>query len=40
MVISLLVVWRMTLRASRAGNLDKIFVSRDWLIHHREHDRS
>jgi hypothetical protein len=40
MAIALLVVWRLTMRASRAGNLDNIFVSRDWLIHHRENDRS
>jgi hypothetical protein len=37
--VVLLALWRVTIRLARAANSDAIFVSRDWLIQHRENDQ-
>jgi len=35
-VLALVGVWRVMTRFSRPGSLDNVFVSRDWLVHHRD----
>jgi len=39
-ILALLAIWLVTMRLSGSGPLDNITVSRDWLVHHRDNDRS
>jgi len=34
--LALVGLWRMVTRLSGPGSLDNVFVSRDWLVHHRD----